>query len=131
METCLELTETAVPANVRWIRQRVADAATDAGVSSTVADEVALCVDEAVANVARHAYDHCCGSVSVRVEADEDAVTVLVRDEGNGFDASERRASDGFGLRIIEALARDLSISSRPRRGTELRMRFPRRAPKA
>jgi anti-sigma regulatory factor (Ser/Thr protein kinase) len=127
VQTYLELRETAVPANVRRIRHRVAEAATDAGASSTVADEVALCVGEAVANVARHAYDHSFGSVGVLVQTDRDVLTVIVRDQGRGLvDGSE---TDGFGLRIIETLARDLAISWLPNRGTELRMQFPLDAP--
>ena len=107
----------------------VAEAATDAGASSTLADEVALCVDEAVANVARHAYDHSFGSVTVLVQTDRGVLTVIVRDQGRGLVDGPGSESDGFGLRIIETLASELAISSVPKRGTELRMQFPLDAP--
>jgi anti-sigma regulatory factor (Ser/Thr protein kinase) len=124
VETLLHLTEAAVPANVRRIRHRVADAASEAGASTRVVDEVALCVSEAVTNAAMHAYEHVEGEVTVLVQAEDDLV-VVVRDDGRGL--GEPRAGTnggGFGLRIIKALSRDLSISSLPSRGTEVRMRF-------
>lgn len=125
METLLHLTEAAVPTNVRRIRHRVADAASEAGASRPVVEEVALCVSEAVANAAMHAYEHVAGEVTVLVEAEDDLI-VVVRDEGRGL--REPRAGTnggGFGLRIIKALSQDLSISSLPSQGTEVRMRFP------
>jgi anti-sigma regulatory factor (Ser/Thr protein kinase) len=129
METRLELTETAVPANVRRIRHKVAEVASDAGASRTVVDEIALCVSEAVANVATHAYDDAGGPVDVRVEADDDILKVVVRDRGRGLEHPPS-PTDGFGLTIIRTLSRDVSISSSPGRGTELRLRFPLGAPR-
>ena len=124
METLLHLTEAAVPTNVRRIRHRVAEAASEAGASSPVAEEVALCVGEAVANAARHAYEHVEGEVTVLVQADGDLL-VVVRDQGRGLGEPHPVKSGGFGLRIIKALSREVSISSLPSRGTEVRMRFP------
>jgi anti-sigma regulatory factor (Ser/Thr protein kinase) len=120
VERLLDLTEVAVPAKVRRIRHRAADAAAEAGASKRVVDEVTLCVGEAAANAARHAYEDGEGKVRVLVEADAD-LTVVVRDHGRGMNAARR----GLGLRIIHALSQDVSISTEPGRGTELRMRFP------
>lgn len=120
MERLLELTEVAVPAKVRRIRHRAADAAAEAGASRRVVEEVTLCVGEAAANAVRHAYEHGEGTVRVLVEADDD-LTVVVRDQGRGMSA----ARSGLGLRIIHALSQEVSISTAPGRGTELRMRFP------
>lgn len=125
METRLEITETAVPEAVRRIRHRVADTAAEAGVSETAAEEIGLCVGEAVSNVVRHAYRDPGGVVHVLVDSDEDVVVVTVEDRGIGFYESASAAGDGFGLKIIETLARDVTFSSGPSSGTEVRMTFP------
>ena len=146
VETRLELSEPAVPANVRPVRHRVMRAALKAGASREVADEIGLCVGEAVANAVRHAYDGAGedGTIGVLVETDEGSLTVTVRDRGAGLarpgrgSAGDRAAAGdrapgedgGFGLRIIEELARDVSIWSAPGWGTELRMRFSLQAPR-
>jgi anti-sigma regulatory factor (Ser/Thr protein kinase) len=120
VERLLDLTEVAAPAKVRRIRHKAADAAAQAGASSRVVDEVTLCVGEAAANAATHAYEDEEGTVRVLVEADDD-LTVVVCDQGGGMSA----AQSGLGLRIIHALSQDVSISTEPGRGTELRMHFP------
>lgn len=124
MQTCLELSEQAIAENVRPIRQRVARAATEAGASEPVAEDVALCVTEAVANAVRHAYDEGEGVVEVLVEIDEGELIVLVRDHGRGMRSRPPPGPRGFGLRIIRTLARDVAISSDRRRGTVVDMRF-------
>jgi anti-sigma regulatory factor (Ser/Thr protein kinase) len=141
VETLLELSEPAVLANVRPIRHRVMRAAQRAGAAGSVVDEVGLCVGEAAANAARHAYDGEPGTIGALVQADELSLTVTVRDRGSGLDppglahtavGSDRLPEEdgGFGLRIIESLARDVSIWSAPGRGTVLRMRFSLEAPR-
>jgi serine/threonine-protein kinase RsbW len=125
METRLEITETAVPEAVRRIRHRVADTAAEAGVSETAAEEIGLCVGEAVSNVVRHAYRDAGGVVHVLVGSDENVVVVTVEDWGVGFPESGSAPGDGFGLKIIGKLARDVTFSSDPSNGTEVRMTFP------
>ena len=124
MQTCLELSERAIAENVRPIRQRVARAATEAGASDPVAEDVALCVTEAVTNAVRHAYD-AEGDVEVLVEIDEDQLIVIVRDHGRGmWTRPPPPGPGGFGLRIIRTLAQDVAISSDGLRGTVVDMRF-------
>lgn len=124
METRLDLSAEAVPESVRPIRRRVAEIAQDAGAEPSQADEVGLCVGEAVANAVRHAYVDRPGDVAVLVQVDEDEheLVAMVRDRGKGMTA--RSDSDGFGLHIIETLSRDVAISSQPNRGTTVRMSF-------
>jgi anti-sigma regulatory factor (Ser/Thr protein kinase) len=125
MLTCLELSERAIAENVRPIRQRVARAATEAGASEAIAEEVALCVTEAVANVIRHAYDRGEGDVEVLVEFDDGELIVIVRDHGRGMrNRPPPPGPGGYGLRIIRALAHDVAISSDGQRGTVVDMRF-------
>jgi anti-sigma regulatory factor (Ser/Thr protein kinase) len=113
-------------------------AAERAGAADSVVDEVGLCVSEAAANAAMHAYGAKPGMIGALVQADELSLTVTVRDRGSGVESpcaaagSHRLPGEGggFGLRIIENLARDVSIWSAPGRGTVLRMRFSLEAPR-
>jgi serine/threonine-protein kinase RsbW len=125
MDTILEVTEQATPAIVRPLRRRAAAAAAVAGAPERVVDDVELCAAEALANVVQHAYGGAQGPVLLRVQADDDAVTVVVQDEGRGLGSLRERASGGFGLRIIRTLARGLALTTPATGGTELRMEFP------
>jgi signal transduction histidine kinase len=87
-------------------------------------------VQEALTNVARHS-----GAQRVHVEMDaaDDALLVVVWDDGKGFDvrAARERAEAGVSLGILSmeervALAGGwLEIESEPGRGTTIRARFP------
>jgi anti-sigma regulatory factor (Ser/Thr protein kinase) len=125
MDIILEVTEQATPGTVRRLRRRAAAAAAAAGAPASVVDEVELCAAEAIANVVRHAYGGAQGPVLLRVQADDDGVTVIVQDEGRGLGSPRERANGGFGLRIIRTLARGLALTTRRTGGTELRMEFP------
>jgi signal transduction histidine kinase len=87
-------------------------------------------VQEALTNVARHSGAR---RVDVELNAAEDAVEIVVRDDGKGFDvgAARERAEAGASLGILSmeervALAGGrLEIESEPGRGTTIRARFP------
>ncbi len=87
--------------------------------------EVALlrAAQEALANVRRHAG---AGRATVTLAYAEDAVTVDVVDDGNGFDAAQ---ADGFGLVAMrERLAEvggDVVVASAPGRGTTITATVP------
>jgi anti-sigma regulatory factor (Ser/Thr protein kinase) len=125
------------------MRHRVVQAAREAGAAGPVLDEIALCVGEAVANAASHAYDDDRGTIAVFVQSDALSLTVTVRDRGSGLESradatapaspeayGARGEGSGFGLRIIRALARDVSMWSLPGQGTVMRMRFSLEAPR-
>jgi serine/threonine-protein kinase RsbW len=124
--TCLELSLPAVPSSVRKARNAVAQAVVDLAAGERVADDVRLCVSEAVSNVVRHAYGGPArGEVEIFVEREEDGIEVVVRDTGRGMSRSLRAAkAGGYGIKIIDRLARRVTITSKPRAGTELRMLF-------
>ena len=93
-----------------------------------LADDVRLCVSEAVTNVVRHAYGRRRGDVEVVVERDDGQVSVVVRDDGKGMTKAEREGrSGGFGLKIIEKLAADHRIRTSPNSGVEMEMVFRER----
>jgi anti-sigma regulatory factor (Ser/Thr protein kinase) len=101
---CLELSLPAIPSSVRVARGAVSEAITPF-VSDELADDVRLCVSEAVTNAVRHAYgpEVADGEVGVLVVRLEDELRVVVRDEGRGID--EPLAGEGFGLQLIARVA--------------------------
>jgi anti-sigma regulatory factor (Ser/Thr protein kinase) len=123
--TCLELSLPALPQCVREARLAVGDAVASLASTKRLADDVRLCVSEAVTNVVRHAYDRRRGRVDIVVERGDDELTVVVRDTGVGIPPLSRRSeSDGFGLKIIDELARENTISRTAQGGTEVAMMF-------
>ncbi|MCQ4082315.1 sensor histidine kinase [Streptomyces sp. RB6PN25] len=82
-------------------------------------------VQESVANVRKHAGR--ARNVDVDVAFEGEAVRLTVRDDGDGFDASQDR--EGFGLRGLQARAREVNgsatVSSRPGHGTTIEVMVP------
>lgn len=81
-------------------------------------------VQEAFANVARHARAH---EVTCTVVHDDDMLNILICDDGQGFDLQETRK--GMGLANIQERARGLAgtvqIESEPDKGTTIRVQIP------
>jgi len=83
---------------------------------------------EALTNVRRHAM---ATEVGVKLKRTSDAVEMIVKDNGQGFDLSDlEKAPPGYhGLNIIkeraEGLGGSLSISTAPGEGTELMVSLP------
>jgi anti-sigma regulatory factor (Ser/Thr protein kinase) len=123
--TCLELSLPALPKCVREARLAVGEAVGSVASRKRLVDDVRLCVSEAVTNVVRHAYGRRGGRVDIVVERNDDELTVFVRDTGVGMPpTSRRRKSDGFGLKIIDEVARESTISRPAEGGTEVAMVF-------
>ena len=125
-KTCLALSLPAVPASVRKARVSVGETAACLGANQRVVDDIRLCVSEAVSNVVRHAYGTRPGDVDVVVEREDKNLRVVVRDEGQGMrhETSMRGTTGGYGLKIIDAVAERLTITSARDAGTEVRMTF-------
>ena len=115
----------ATPEAIRQGREAVATAAAELGLSSTVVDDIRLCVSEALANAVRHAYDDDAGTMTVSVERYGRGVRVVVRDFGSWTLDDERRRPEGhgFGLKIIRVLADESSIEQTDE-GTVVSMAF-------
>jgi DNA-binding NarL/FixJ family response regulator/signal transduction histidine kinase len=90
------------------------------------AQEVLLVAREALTNIVRHA-----GARSVRLGLlhEPDAVTLLVQDDGAGFDAAAGWGDGRFGLRAVSERARrvgaTVEVDSLAGWGTRIRARFP------
>lgn len=94
-----------------------------------VVEDVVLCIQEACKNAIR--FSRSRRGVVVRVQLDDDAVCVMVRDEGVGLQrgapvATDPLAEHGRGLSIIGSLMDELSFAIDD--GTEVRM-VKRRGP--
>ncbi len=83
---------------------------------------------EGMRNVISHA---AADSVRVDVEPVNGHVVICVRDDGRGFDASERGPEGHLGLRALQSLTEDAGgsfrVTSSPGSGTEIRAEVPPR----
>jgi signal transduction histidine kinase len=81
-------------------------------------------VQEALTNCARHAKAK---HVVVSLQADEDGVVVIVRDDGVGFNPAAARG--GLGLlgmqERVQELEGTVTITSQPKKGTTIRVELP------
>ncbi len=94
-------------------------------------DDVVLALDEACANVIRHAFPAGVpGTIRLLAEIDEESVTVLVEDDGVGFDPFRVDLRGGLedvsgrGLHLIRMLMTEVDVQSPTERGTGTRLRM-------
>jgi signal transduction histidine kinase len=84
---------------------------------------------EALNNVAKHAR---ASQVEIQLKHEESAIQLNIRDDGQGFDP-EQTISGHYGLSMMheraEGVGAQLSIMSRPGRGTELTIRWAQTPP--
>ena len=87
-------------------------------------EDAELALTEACANVVEHAYPDADGAVEVSLLSREAEVLARVRDSGCGMSAGEpdRLAGRGYGMAMIEAIARSIEVSVED--GTEIAMTF-------
>ena len=81
----LRLNVTSDPANLATVRRACEQFCLDCGLDATAAGEVGLCVNEAMANVTRHAYGGATDRpVAVSGWCDRGTVHITIRDWGTG-----------------------------------------------
>ncbi len=102
------------------------------GYSEDAVADLKLALTEACSNSVRHAYDHDDGLVHLEFTIHSDRVTVLIRDEGDGFQENEadcpecgaipeiRLSEGGMGISIIRAVVDDFDLSRPDDGGTVL-----------
>jgi PAS domain S-box-containing protein len=94
--------------------------------SPIVQHQVLYIFQEALNNVVRHANAR---QVGLKLAWSEDSLTVILSDDGCGFDPNTSPPEGHFGLTIMQERAEEikgfLSITSRPNVGTELTLRLP------
>lgn len=83
-------------------------------------------IQEALANVRKHA---CTDSVKISFAAQQEAIKVIVEDNGRGFVRSDQLDGHKFGLGIMEERAHEaggkLYIESEPGQGTRVKVKLP------
>jgi serine/threonine-protein kinase RsbW len=102
-------------ATVRFCRDNCSD-------DIKVCEDVALAVNEACANVVRHAYPERSGMLDLEALATKGELVVVVSDRGVGAHVPTDDPGSGFGIQLMAAFSR-LKLQS-DRRGTRVEMRF-------
>ena len=123
-----------IPADARLLprtRKALAGYLEETTSSAEVVDDVILALDEACANVIRHAFPEGVeGSIKLLAEIDEDSVTVLVEDDGVGFDPfcvdlrGGLEDTSGRGLHLIRMLMTSVDVESPTETGSGTRLRM-------
>jgi anti-sigma regulatory factor (Ser/Thr protein kinase) len=88
--TPVELNIDSNPANLAMAREAVEKLCKSAGFDENAIHEIGLCVNEAHANVIRHAYDNAIDKpIQIRAMFDGQQVIIALRDWGNGVNPTE------------------------------------------
>ena len=130
-----KLTILSNPADLAKVRKAVETGAQRAGFNRKQCHAVALAVDEALANVIKHAYG---GAQDKRIDidieelnaqADSQGLMISIRDFGKTVDVSKikgRELTDirpgGLGVHIMREVMDEVVFESPPTGGTRLRM---------
>jgi signal transduction histidine kinase/DNA-binding NarL/FixJ family response regulator len=118
--------ETAWAQSIGGLEVRYVSAGTPTVLTERLAHEVLRIAREALTNIVRHA---AARSVRLGLMYEPQAVTLLVQDDGQGFDPVQQ--GDRFGLRAISdgawALGATVDVDSLAGWGTRIRARFPYR----
>lgn len=120
------LTLPARPEGVGVVRQALAGLADALALDGAVLADAKMAVTEACTNVVVHAYGDREGTLQVEMLADDESVTVVVRDKGSGIKprATREPTALGLGLPLIAALSDAFQIRGGLGIGTEVRMTF-------
>jgi len=126
--------DTALRAEAAWAQSvgglevRYVSAGTPPALEDRLSQQVLGVAREALTNIVRHAQAH---SVRLGLMYEQAAVTLLVQDDGQGFDLLAEWPGDRFGLRAVTERARVLGatvdVDSLVGWGTRIRARFPYR----
>ncbi len=127
LDTALR-SEAAWAQSIGGLEVRYVSAGTPPAMEERLSQEVLGVAREALTNIIRHAQAR---SVRLGLMYEQAAVTLLVQDDGQGFDTKAEWPGDRFGLRAISERARVLGatvdVDSLVGWGTRIRARFPYR----
>ena len=118
----LRLNVTSDPANLAIVRHACEDFCVRCGLGAEAAGEVGLCVNEAMANVIRHAYANRTDQpIHVTASSDERQIVITLRDWGNGVDPStlphrphDPNTPGGVGLICLRQWMDEVTYSRQP-----------------
>lgn len=115
----------AQPEELRNIRSSLREWISARSLGETAGDDLLICVGEAAANAARHAYrDSIGGDVTVRITVADGALNVEVSDTGEWREPIDATSYPGLGTRLIESVSEGLTVDS-TRQGTSVSFRLP------
>jgi signal transduction histidine kinase/DNA-binding NarL/FixJ family response regulator len=118
--------EAAWAESIGRLEVRFVSAGTPVAVDERLSREVLRVAREALTNIVRHAEAH---TVRLGLLYDRTAVSLLVQDDGQGFDQQSDWQGERFGLRALTERARELGatidVDSLAGWGTRIRARFP------
>jgi serine/threonine-protein kinase RsbW len=123
----VRMTMPARPEGVAVVRQALAGMADALDFDASVLADMKMAVSEACTNVVVHAYDDAEGILEVDIQAEETALTIVVRDHGTGIQPRPTRRDVpalGLGLPLIAALSDAFELRGSVGEGTEVRMTF-------
>lgn len=119
------------PENVGLARVTVAAFAAQLDYTLADLEEIKVAVSEAVTNAIVHGYGGPGGKVTVRAYLHDDALEVLVEDQGRGIDDVPRALEAGYstdperpglGFVFMRSFMDRLEVDSEPGRGTRVAM---------
>jgi anti-sigma regulatory factor (Ser/Thr protein kinase) len=127
MADALHMTLPARAENVSLVRHALAGYAQRVGMDEERIGDLKTVVTEACMNVVVHAYENGDGPLEVVAGADEDEITVIVRDLGHGLQpqSGTDKPSLRLGLTLIAALTTSFEIAGGTGRGTRVTARVP------
>ncbi|NOZ61239.1 MAG: ATP-binding protein [Calditrichaeota bacterium] len=120
--------------NLELIRSFVSHIAQMGGFDEDDIYKIELAVDEACANVIKHAYKgRKKENIDLVIEIDFNKLTIIITDQGVGFDVDKILNRDmkeylaqmkvgGLGIHLIKSLMDDVEFKSQPGEKTEVRM---------
>jgi serine/threonine-protein kinase RsbW len=121
--------------NLELIRSFVSNIAAMVGFDADETYKIELAVDEACANVVKHAYEqkHSDHQIDLVIEIDVDKLVIIISDQGKGFDIKKVLSKDmkeylaemrvgGLGIHLIKALMDDVEFVSKPGTRTQVKM---------
>jgi len=125
-----------LPADARLLprtRRAIAEYLAEIGASRDHVDDVILALDEACANVIRHAFpDNGDAHFRVVAEITDDEIEMSVEDDGVGFkpdvvDLRETDGTGGRGLQMIRQLMTSVEVRSPTEQGVGTRLEMRKR----
>lgn len=123
----VRLSMPARPESVGVVRQALAGLADALDFDPAILSDMKMAVTEACTNAVLHAYDDGAGALEVDMLAEEDGLTIVVRDQGTGLAADTRRpeaSALGLGLPLIAALSDAFELRGSSGEGTQVHMTF-------
>lgn len=121
--------------NLELVREFITKIVLKAGFNADDVNKIELALDEACANVVKHAYpkDSALKQLSIVAEIDYKAFTIIVTDQGKGFDTAQIKSLDigqyvaemkigGLGIYLMKNLMDEVEFHIEPGKRNEVKL---------